>query len=300
MNSMRCRGHADLRRQPARLGRRRSVEGQHPQVVPRRQAGADAARRDRSAVARRPRDRPTAPPGTPGRGHRDRRRHDPADRSTKACTTASSSTAETQGLEALRRAVDPYTPEEVAGAPASPSTTSSAATRMFASARRGIAVAGTGAEHVVRRTARCSSTSCRASTCCTAASCAPAISCGTRRRSAPQTPRVAQAMPPFPAFGFGAPFRVKGLGRHRGRPTDRGGRRRDPAPGRGPDPRLHQHGRQPTRHLARPAQGARRVPVPRAAGADRPVDVGDRQGGALRDRADAAVRGARDQQHAST
>ncbi len=118
--------------------------------------------------------------------------------------------AETQGLDALRRAVDPYTPEEIARRADIPVDDFVAATRRFAGASSSIAIAGTGPNMA-----------CGNGTLLEYLVAALNVLCGSFLRAGDlvwdqktlgvQTPRVAQAMPPFPAFGFGAPFRVKGL-----------------------------------------------------------------------------------------
>ena len=119
--------------------------------------------------------------------------------------------AETQGLEHLRVAVDPYTPEEVARRADIPVDDLLAATRLFAGARTSIAIGGTGPNMA-----------CGNGTLFEYLVGALNVLCGSFLRAGdpvwdqkslgPQPPRVAQAMPPFPSFGFGAPFRVKGLG----------------------------------------------------------------------------------------
>ncbi len=119
--------------------------------------------------------------------------------------------AETQGLDALARAVDPYTPEEVARRADISVDEFAAATRLFATAPSGVAIAGTGPNMA-----------CGNGTLLEYLIAALNVLHGSFLRAGDlvwdqktlgvQVPRVAQAMPPFPAFGFGAPFRVKDLG----------------------------------------------------------------------------------------
>jgi anaerobic selenocysteine-containing dehydrogenase len=118
--------------------------------------------------------------------------------------------AETCGLDDLARAVDPYTPEEVARRADVDADEFRAVTRVFGRATSAVAIAGTG----------------------------PNMACGNgtlleylvaalnvlhgsylragdlvweQRTLAPQKRRVARAIPPFPTFGLGEPFRAKPL-----------------------------------------------------------------------------------------
>ena len=290
-----CRRHADHRQQPAHLERRRPVEGEHAQVVPRRRAGGTHVDRHRSVSHGDCRTRRHPSPAASGRGHRHRRRHDPSHRRRRPLRPR----VRRRRDAGPRRAAAGGRPVHTREGRAARRHPGRRLRRRDAPVRRrssSIAIAGTGPNMA-----------CGNGTLLEYLILALNVLCGRYLRAGDlvwdpktlveQMPRVAQAMPPFPAYGFGAPFRVKGLADTVNGPTDRSRRRRDPAPGRGADPRLHQHGWEPARHVARPAEGPRRVPLPGAAGADRPVDVGDGQASALRDRADAVVRGARDQQH---
>ena len=118
--------------------------------------------------------------------------------------------AETHGLRELRRAVDKYTPAEVGHRAGIAPDEFVAATRQFASATSAIAIAGTGPNMA-----------CANGTLFEYLVAALNVLHGSYLRDGnrvwdqktlgPQTPRLAQAFPPFPAFGFGAPFRTKGL-----------------------------------------------------------------------------------------
>jgi anaerobic selenocysteine-containing dehydrogenase len=118
---------------------------------------------------------------------------------------------ETQGLDELRRAVDAFDPETVARRADIPVDDFVAATRMFATAGRGVAVAGTGPGMSSAR-----------GTLLEYLILALNALCGRYLREGelvwnPGTlvepvPRFAQASGPFPSFGFEPKLRVRGLG----------------------------------------------------------------------------------------
>jgi anaerobic selenocysteine-containing dehydrogenase len=118
--------------------------------------------------------------------------------------------AETQGLVDLRHAVDGYTPDEVARRAGIDAEAFVTATRMFASAGTGVAVAGTGPnmasgagtvfEYLVAALNVLHGSYLRAGD-----------PVWDQKTLGPQKTRLAQAIPPFPACGFGAPFRAKPL-----------------------------------------------------------------------------------------
>jgi anaerobic selenocysteine-containing dehydrogenase len=119
--------------------------------------------------------------------------------------------AETNGLAELRRAVDPFDPETVARRADIPVDDFVAAARMFATAGRGVAVAGTGPGMSSAR-----------GTLLEYLILALNALCGRYLREGelvwnPGTlvepvPRSAQASGPFPSFGFEPKLRVRGLG----------------------------------------------------------------------------------------
>ena len=118
--------------------------------------------------------------------------------------------SETQGVDALRAAVAPFTPERVAAIAGVRSDEIVAAARMFASARRGNATAGTGpnmaAHGVLMEYLLLALNSV----------------CGRWIRAGEPLPNrgvlfrqfagIARAEKPRPAFGFGPSLRVRGLG----------------------------------------------------------------------------------------
>jgi anaerobic selenocysteine-containing dehydrogenase len=119
--------------------------------------------------------------------------------------------AETAGVEELRRAVDPFDPETVARRADVPVDDFVAAARMFATAGRGVAVAGTGPGMSSAR-----------GTLLEYLLLALNALCGRYLREGelvwnPGTlvepvPRFAQASGPFPSYGFEPKLRVRGLG----------------------------------------------------------------------------------------
>jgi anaerobic selenocysteine-containing dehydrogenase len=119
--------------------------------------------------------------------------------------------AETQGLEELRRAVDAYDPDTVARRADIPVDDFIAAARLFATAGRGVAVAGTGPGMSSAR-----------GTLLEYLILALNALCGRYLREGelvwnPGTlvepvPRFAQASGPFPSYGFEPKLRVRGLG----------------------------------------------------------------------------------------
>ena len=119
--------------------------------------------------------------------------------------------AETTGIEELRRAVDPFDPETVARRADIPVDDFVAAARMFATAGRGVAVAGTGPGMSSAR-----------GTLLEYLILALNALCGRYLREGelvwnPGTlvepvPRFAQASGPFPSYGFEPKLRVRGLG----------------------------------------------------------------------------------------
>jgi anaerobic selenocysteine-containing dehydrogenase len=118
--------------------------------------------------------------------------------------------AETCGLGELRRAVAPYTAEEVARRAELDADEFRAAARAFAGARSAIAIAGTGPNMA-----------CGNGTLLEYLVAALNVLHGSYLRAgdrvweqktlAPQRTRAARAVPPFPSFGFGEPFRAKPL-----------------------------------------------------------------------------------------
>ena len=118
---------------------------------------------------------------------------------------------ECNGVDELRRAVDPYTPAEVARRADIPVDDFVAATRMFATAGRGVAVAGTGPGMSSAR-----------GTLLEYLVLALNAICGRYLREGelvwnPGTlvepvPRFAQASGPFPSYGFEPKLRVRDLG----------------------------------------------------------------------------------------
>jgi anaerobic selenocysteine-containing dehydrogenase len=119
--------------------------------------------------------------------------------------------AETTGIEELRRAVDPFDPQTVARRADIPVDDFVAAARMFATAGRGVAVAGTGPGMSSAR-----------GTLLEYLILALNALCGRYLREGelvwnPGTlvepvPRFAQASGPFPSYGFEPKLRVRGLG----------------------------------------------------------------------------------------
>jgi anaerobic selenocysteine-containing dehydrogenase len=119
--------------------------------------------------------------------------------------------SETQGVETLRRTVDAFDPETVARRADIPLDDFVAAARMFATAGRGVAVAGTGPGMSSAR-----------GTLLEYLILAINALCGRYLREGdpvwnPGTlvepvPRYAQALGPFPSFGFEPKLRVRGLG----------------------------------------------------------------------------------------
>ncbi len=119
--------------------------------------------------------------------------------------------AETQGLEELRRAVDAYDPDTVARRADIPVDDFIVAARLFATAGRGVAVAGTGPGMSSAR-----------GTLLEYLILALNALCGRYLREGelvwnPGTlvepvPRFAQASGPFPSYGFEPKLRVRGLG----------------------------------------------------------------------------------------
>jgi anaerobic selenocysteine-containing dehydrogenase len=117
---------------------------------------------------------------------------------------------ETTGIDQLRRAVDPFTPEEVARRADVPVDDFVAATRLFATAGRGVAVAGTGPgmssargtlfEYLVLALNAIGGRYLRAGE--------AVWNPGTLVEA---VPRKAQATGPFPSYGFDPPLRVRGL-----------------------------------------------------------------------------------------
>jgi anaerobic selenocysteine-containing dehydrogenase len=115
------------------------------------------------------------------------------------------------GLEELRRAVAPYTPARVAARAGIDAEQLVTAARRFGTARRGYAVAGTGANMgnpgtLLEYLLLCLDTICghwmRAGE--------PVRNAGSLIPAHAQMAK-AQAVPPFPAFGFGEKARVRGL-----------------------------------------------------------------------------------------
>jgi anaerobic selenocysteine-containing dehydrogenase len=113
------------------------------------------------------------------------------------------------GLAALRAAVDPFTPEWVAERADVPADEITDAARVFARAGRGVATAGTGPNMsgdgtLLEYLLLCLNTVC-----------GRWLRAGERVANpgavVPQFPAVAQAQPPWPAWGFGEKLRVRGL-----------------------------------------------------------------------------------------
>jgi anaerobic selenocysteine-containing dehydrogenase len=117
---------------------------------------------------------------------------------------------ETRGIDALARAVAPYTPEDVARRADVDADEFRAATRAFGRAASGIAIAGTGPNMA-----------CGNGTLLEYLIAALNVLHGSYLRAgdpvweqktlAPQRRPVARAIPPFPTFGFGTRFRAKPL-----------------------------------------------------------------------------------------
>jgi anaerobic selenocysteine-containing dehydrogenase len=118
--------------------------------------------------------------------------------------------AETSGIHALRQAVEPFTPEEVARRADITVDDFVAATRCFAGAKTGNAVAGVGPNMSTAR-----GTLFEYLVACLNALCGRLLRAGERQwnpGTVVEPPvRKAQAMPPFPAFGYDPPMRVRGL-----------------------------------------------------------------------------------------
>lgn len=118
--------------------------------------------------------------------------------------------AETEGFEALRRAVAPFTPERVAAVASVPAEQVVAAARLFAAARRGNATAGTGPNMAARGVLM------------EYLLLALNTVCGRWIRAGERLPNrgvlfrqysgIARAEKPRPAAGFGESMRVRGLG----------------------------------------------------------------------------------------
>jgi anaerobic selenocysteine-containing dehydrogenase len=118
--------------------------------------------------------------------------------------------AETCGLDELRRAVAPYTPDEVARRAEIDADEFRAAATAFAAAPSAIAIAGTGPnmasgngtllEYLVAALNVLHGSYLRAGD-----------PMWEQKTLAPQRRRAARAVPPFPSFGFGEPFRAKPL-----------------------------------------------------------------------------------------
>ena len=118
--------------------------------------------------------------------------------------------AETQGFEALKRAVEPFTPEWVARRADIPAAQLVEAARIFGSASRGSAMIGTGPNMAGRGNLTEYLGLCLNS------------ACGRWRRAgervsnpgvlAPRRTFLAQPAPPRPAWGFGEKLRVRGFG----------------------------------------------------------------------------------------
>ena len=199
--------------------------------------------------------------------------------------------AETQGLDELRRAVDPFDPATVARRADIPVDDFVAAARLFATAGRGVAVAGTGPGMSSAR-----------GTLLEYLILALNALCGRYLRAGELV------WNPGTLVEAGAALRA-GLGTVPGRTassrscacgvsaTRSSGRRPPRSPTRSSSRARARSGRSSavaaTRSAAWPdqLQGARGVGVGRAAGAVRPVDVVDGQARRLRDRADAVARG---------
>ena len=121
--------------------------------------------------------------------------------------------AETRGIAELRSAVEPYTPVEVARRADVPVEDFVAATRMFANARRGVAVAGTAPGMSSAR-----------GTLVEYLILALNAICGRYLRAGEEVwnpgtlveavPRFAQALPPFPSYGLPPMLRVRDLKRY--------------------------------------------------------------------------------------
>ena len=198
--------------------------------------------------------------------------------------------AETQGLDELRRAVDPFDPATVAQRADIPVDDFVAAARLFATAGRGVAVAGTGPGMSSAR-----------GTLLEYMILALNALCGRYLRAGelvwnPGTlvepvPRFAQASGPFPAYGFEPKLRVRGLGDTLVGPSTAAIADEILEPGQDQIRALISCGGNPLGRVARPAPRARSVGVGRAAGAVRPVDVVDGQARRLRDRTDVVARG---------
>ena len=179
------------------------------------------------------------------------------------------------------------------GAPTSPSTTSSPPRGMFATAGRGVAVAGTGPGMSSAR-----------GTLLEYLILALNALCGRYLREGelvwnPGTlveavPRFAQASGPFPSYGFEPKLRVRGLGDTLVGPSTAAIADEILEPGRGPDPGAHQLRWQPALRVARPAaRCARRWSRLELLVQFDPWMSSTAKLARLRDRADVVARGAR-------
>ena len=197
--------------------------------------------------------------------------------------------AETQGFEALRSAVAPFTPERVAPLAGVPATQIAEAARTFARARRGNATSGTGPsmapygvlmDYLVL---------------------ALNTVCGRWVRAGEPMPNrgvlfrqfsgIARAEKPRPGVGLGQTLRIRGLTETAaGLPT---AALADEilAPGRRPGARTDRRRRQPAAVLAQPGQDPPRARVARPARRRRSAGFGDGSSCALRHRS--AVRAGR-------
>jgi anaerobic selenocysteine-containing dehydrogenase len=113
------------------------------------------------------------------------------------------------GLDALRVAVEPFTPEWVARRADLPAAQIEEAAHVFARAGRGVATAGTGPNMSGNGTLL------EYLLLCLGTVCGRWLRAGERVANpgavVPQFPAVAQAQPPWPAWGFGEKLRVRGF-----------------------------------------------------------------------------------------
>ena len=219
-------------------------------------------------------------------------RDDPAHRRRRAPRPPSSSRQECNGVDELRRAVDPYTPADGRSARRHPRRRlrrrRRACSRPQAVAWRWRAPG----RACRRRAARCSSTSSSRSTRSAVATCGRASWCGTRARSSSRCRasrrRRDRSRPTGSSRSCGCGSSAT---RSSARPTSAIA---DEIlePGRRSDPGAHQLWRQPARCRGPTSSSVREaLGVGRAARAVRPVDVVDGEARGLRDRADVVARG---------
>jgi anaerobic selenocysteine-containing dehydrogenase len=118
----------------------------------------------------------------------------------------------TTGVEELRRVVEPFTPEAVAAAADVPVEKLLQAARLYASAERGSAAAGTGPNMTGEATLV------EYLLLCLMTLCGHWMRAGEQLQNpytifpAQAQLGIAQAMPPYPGYGYGEPARVRGLG----------------------------------------------------------------------------------------